>query len=130
MHMPHMPEENILATGLVSTEIAEKHGRRAAYSAQVTLKTRFPRVALSTLRTYKGRLAHVLPEILGLLRGWTESYKLDGRILEWSKATFGRRIFMFSDKSWRNAWGTRRDTMMVLRCARERRIELVTKYLK
>lgn len=112
-----MPEENILAVGLVSAEITEKHGRRAAYGAQVTLEARLPRVALSALRTYKDGLAHVLPDFLGLQRGWTESYKLDTRMLEWSKVTFDRRVRLaFSDKSRRNVWGTQRDTMLVSRC--------------
>lgn len=96
VHVPHMPEENVLAAGLVSAEIAEEHGRRATYGAQVTLEARLPGIALSTLRAHKGGLAHVFPEILGLLRGRTESYKLDARILEWSEATFERGEFLRS----------------------------------
>lgn len=92
-----MSDENILAVGLVSAEIAEKLGWLAAYGAHVTLKTRLPRVGLSTLRAYV-RLAHMLPEILGSLRGRIKSYKLDARILEWSE----RRISIFSDKNRRN----------------------------
>lgn len=91
-----MPEENVLTTGLVSAEIAENHGWCATYGAQVTLKARFPRIALSTLWTCKGRFAYVFPEILGLLRGRIESYKLDARILEWLKATFEREKFLRS----------------------------------
>jgi len=38
-----MPDENILAAGYVSAEIAEKLGMsRTAYGAQVTLETRLP----------------------------------------------------------------------------------------
>lgn len=73
VHVPHVPDENVLAVGLVSAEIAEKLGRRAAHGAQVTLETRLPRVPLSTLRAHVW-LAHVLPEIVGLLRGRT--YKI------------------------------------------------------
>lgn len=91
--MPHMSEENVFAAGLVSAEIAEEHGWCATYSAQVTLETRFPGVALSTLRAHKGGLAYVFPEILGLLRQ-TESYKLDARILEWSEVTFEKEKFL------------------------------------
>ena len=94
--MPHMPEENVLTTGFVSAEIAENHGWCATYGAQVTLKARLPRIALSTLRTCKGGFAYVFPEILGLLRGRIESYKLDARILEWSKVTFEREKFVCS----------------------------------
>lgn len=79
VHVPHVPDENILAARLVFAEIAEKLGRRAAYGAQMTLETRLPRVPLSAFRAYV-RLAHVFSERVGLLRGRT--YKLDARILE------------------------------------------------
>lgn len=91
-----MPEENVLTTGLVSAKIAENHGWCATYGAQVTLEARLPRIALSTLRTCKGGFAYVFSKILGLLRGRIESYKLDARVLEWSKATFAREEFLCS----------------------------------
>lgn len=89
-----MPEENILTAGLVSAEIAVKHERRAAYGAQMTLEVRLPRVALSTLQAYKDGLAHVLLEILRLLRDRAKSYKLDAEILEWSEVTFEKSSYV------------------------------------
>lgn len=90
VHVPHVPNENILAVGLVAAEIAEKLGRCTAYGAQVTLETRLPRVPLSAFRAYV-RLAHVLPEIVGVLCGRT--YKLDATMLE--RSFLKRRVSTF-----------------------------------
>lgn len=110
MHVPHMPDENILTVGLVTAEIAEKFGRRAAHGAQVTLETRLPRVPLSTFRAYV-RLAHeVFPEIVGMLRGRAESYKLDVRILERCSLARGEFLRFSRWKSAKRARWKQRDT--------------------
>lgn len=67
VHVSHVPEENVLAAALVSTEVAEEHRRRAAHGGQVTLQTRLPGVALAALGAHEEGLARVLrEEILGL----------------------------------------------------------------
>lgn len=60
VHVSHVPEEHVLAAGLVAAEVAVEHGRRAAHGAQVTLKTRLPRVTLAALGTHEHGPSRVL----------------------------------------------------------------------
>lgn len=74
--MSHVSEENVLATTLVSAEVAEEHRWRAAHGAQVTLETRLPGVALAALRTHEEGFARVLREQIFGFGDRAEPYKI------------------------------------------------------